>query len=624
MEGQIAKRSMVRCAVFILAGLVAGVPAAFSQQAAFSTPLLPLSEVQPGMRGVGRTVFDGRSVEEFDVEILGVLRNIAPRQSVILARLSGGPLERTGVMAGMSGSPVYIDGRLVGAVALAFQFSKEPIAGITPIEQMIGAMEQEPSPAGPADRQLAWRFEPEASESGELRVVAGETPEFLPSPEPGRRVFWQGSEASLARVGTPLTLSGFTAEAIQHFEPQLRSLGLAPVQGGSGAGSGEQTLGDASRLEPGSMISVQLVRGDMGVNADGTVTLVDQGRIFAFGHQFLSAGPTEIPFAESTVIAALPGYASSMKISTPGRLLGVIQQDRSSGVFGVLGQKARMIPIDLEVVSSNRTSRNYQFEVVNDRFLLPFLVNMTVFSALGATERMVGELTLQVEQTIALDGLPEVKLENLFSGPANAPAMAAQSAATSLVYLMQSGLGPLDVRNIRLKVIATNRWLAQELEQVWADKREVKAGEPVELRVLLRTQEGQETLQKITIPIPASLAPGPLMITVADGTTMDRMETNRPGRPVLPKNPQQLVRAINKSRRNNRLYVRLSRPATGFSLQGETFPSPPPSVMRTFSTDASLSMNLSRTLISAIADSELEPLPSVVTGFKNITITIKD
>ncbi len=611
-------------AVLILLGTVAQ-----AQQTGVGVPVIPVSEIQPGMKGVGRTVFEGRTISQFDVEILGVLRNVSPRQSIILARLSGGPLAEAGILAGMSGSPVYIDGRLAGAVALGFQFSKAPIAGITPIEQMIESFAEESSAETPGSPQQAWRFVPDEGNPSELRLVASETPSsdsnlLPPAANLSQRVFWGGSETSLVRVATPLALSGFTTEAVEYFAPQLRALGLVPMQSGGG-GTADQTMGDASRLEPGSMISVQLVRGDMGMSADGTVTLVDQGRVFAFGHRFLSAGPTAIPFAESEVLTSLPSYANSMKISTPGKLLGVIGEDRSSGILGILGRRAQMVPVELEVTSGQRPGRSYRFEVVNDRFLLPFLVNMAIQSSLGTTERNVGDSTLQVEQTVTLkNGLPDVKVENYISGNANAPAMVAQSAATTLTYLMQSELGPVDIEGIRLRVQANDRRMVRELERIWSDRREVKRGESLELTALLRAQDGQETLQKTSIEIPASLSPGPVTILVADGTIIDRAELNRTGRRVLPKNPQQLVRAINKLRRNNRLYARLSRLEPGFVIQGEAFPAPPPSVSRIISADPSLSAEVSPTFLSTVAEYELDPLPSLVSGVKTITVMVSE
>ncbi len=632
MSGSRALFVALLCAVSLLCAGSLG-RQSFSALAAETpkVPIFPLSEIRPGMKGIGKTVFTGSKIEEFQVEILGVLKNIAPRQSTILARLSGGPLESTGVAAGMSGSPVYIDGRLVGAVALGFQFSKEPIGGITPIEQMLQAFDEpitpQSAPRAPGVNS-AWRFEPGndgADGIGELRVVASATPELLPpAVNHGSSVFWGGTEASLMPVATPLVLSGFTTEAIRQFDGPLRSLGLIPVQGGGGGSSGDNAKGDPSRLQAGSMISVQLVRGDMGASADGTVTLVDNGRVYAFGHPFLSAGATEIPFSESQVITVLANFSNSMKLTTSGGLLGVIGQDRSSGISGTLGGKARTIPVEIEVESSRGTNRTYRFEVVNDRFLLPFLLNFTVFSTIGTTERLVGDSTLRVEETIAIDGLPEVKSDSFVSGSANNAVAAAQSAAMPLAYLMQSGVGPLDIHDIHLKVVSTDRRMAQEVEQVWGSKREVKPGDRLQVSVLLRGQDGKETLQKTEVEIPASLTPGPLTITVADGTSMDRQEASRTGKLYLPKNPRQLVRAINKSRRNSRLYVRLARLETGFVLQGENFPSPPPSVVRALSADPSVSTNISPTVLSTIAEYEMEPAPSVVTGSKSITITVKN
>ncbi len=623
-------RKVFFAAVLFAAGLlVAGVCArqSFSAVAPVESKIaiFPLNEIRPGMKGVGKSVFNGSKIEDFQAEILGVLKNVSPRQSVILARLSGGPLENAGVIAGMSGSPVYIDGKLIGAVALGFQFSKEPIAGITPIEDMIQAFREESGTPPTPGTQTAWRFAPGDSAADGLRIVSTGTSDFLPPVvNRGNSVFWGGAEASLTPVATPLVLSGFTSEAVQHFLTPLRSLGLVPVQGG-GAGTGDDNQpGDPSLLQPGSMISVQLVRGDMGASADGTVTLVDQGRVYAFGHPFLSAGPTEIPFSESRVITVLPNYSSSMKITTPGGLLGVIGQDRSTGISGILGQKARTVPVEIEVSSSRGMQRSYHFEVVNDRFLLPFLVNFTAFSAIGSTERMIGDSTLRVEQSISMAGLPDVKTESFVSGSANNAVAAAQSAATPLAYLMQSGLGPFDISDIHLKIFSTDRRLAEELEQVWSSKREVKPGDTLQMSVLLRAQDGTETLQKTTVDIPASLSPGPLTITVADGTSMDRTETWRSGKLFMPKNAQQLIRAINKSRRNNRLYVRLARWETGFVLQGENFPSPPPSVVRALSADPAVSTNVSPTVLSTIAEFEMDPVPSVVSGTKSITITVKD
>jgi hypothetical protein len=330
----------------------------------FSVPIYPLSEIKIGQKAVGKTVFLGNKVEEFEVEILGVMRNVQPRKNLIFSRVSGGPLERTGVMAGMSGSPVYIDGKLVGAVSMTFQFIKEPLAGITPIEDMIDSLERTEQPAGggaraslPAGSPLAGGKEIAVAAAGDggPRVLLSQVDPAIAPPTPGAaRVVWGGADTSLMQVATPLNLSGFTAEAIEHFAPQFKQLGWVPVQGaGGGTGTAEGGAPQASTPppQPGSMISVQLVRGDMAVAADGTVTHVENGRLYAFGHPFLSAGPVELPFTEASVIAGIPSYANSMKLSTPGRPLGVISQDQASGIGGVLGRAARMVPVELEMIS---------------------------------------------------------------------------------------------------------------------------------------------------------------------------------------------------------------------------------------------------------------------------------
>ena len=313
--------------------------------------ILPVRDVRPGMRGTGYTVFQGTKVEPFEAEILGVLENAGPKQSIILARLSGGPIERTGVLQGMSGSPVYIEGKLVGAVALAFSLAKEPIAGIRPFEEMIA-----PRAPGPNRRLLA---------------------EAAPAP-----AAW--GQAKLPEIVTPVSFSGFTPATIQNFAPQLRALGLEPRQGLTGGGTSPPQVGSPASLKPGSMISVQLVSGDMAVGADGTVTHIDGGKIYAFGHRFLSAGPVEMPFAGSEVLTLLPNLEVSFKISTARERLGIITQDYSTAIQGELGRTARTIPVSIGLRGIAGVSE-YKMEIVRDAALTPFLLQMVAFSAIDAT-----------------------------------------------------------------------------------------------------------------------------------------------------------------------------------------------------------------------------------------------
>jgi hypothetical protein len=301
------------------------------------TSFFPVKDIRPGMHGVGRTVFSGNRIDDFQVEILGVLDNIGPKESLILARLSGGPLEHTGVMQGMSGSPVYIDGKLVGAVALAFPFSKDPIAGIRPIEDMV--------------RPVALAAAPRAA----IRLADADLTRSLPRPAaalPG--------DARMIDIATPVNFGGFGRAALDAFAPQLRALGLEPRQGITSGGKIPAGMGNPANLKPGSMISVELLSGDLSVGADGTVTHIDGRRVYAFGHRFLAVGATSLPFARSEVITLLPNVNTSFKLSAAREWMGAINLDGDTAVSGELGQRARMVPVSIGVSRGGRRVDSYR------------------------------------------------------------------------------------------------------------------------------------------------------------------------------------------------------------------------------------------------------------------------
>jgi SpoIVB peptidase S55 len=330
------------------------------------TAYFPLKDIRPGMHATGRTVFSGARIEEFQVEILGVLENIGPKESLILARLSGGPLANTGVLQGMSGSPVYLDGKLVGAVAMAFPFAKEPIAGIRPIEDMLRVSNASSEPMHHARASL---------DNADLTAALSRPQEAL------------AGDMRMVDIATPVSFGGFTKAAIEHFAPQLRTLGLEPRQGVSGGGRVAARMGDPAALEPGAMISVQLMTGDMSIGADGTVTHIDHGKIYAFGHRFLSVGPTELPFARSEVLTLLPNLSSSFKISAPKEWMGTISQDRNTAIAGEMGRRARMAPISIALAHGGHKIEGYEMQMVNNRFLAPFLMQIAARPRTACTGR---------------------------------------------------------------------------------------------------------------------------------------------------------------------------------------------------------------------------------------------
>ena len=339
--------------------------------------LFPLEDIRPGLKGTAKTVFSGTQPEEFGVEILGVLPGFpGARQSAIIARLSGEKAEKTGVFAGMSGSPVFIDGKLVGAIAFTFPFSKEPIAGITPIKQMIdlfnkGSENDNGKPKEPravSFSQLAstdWKPnlpKPTVSSTSLLAPVTADSP-LLPL---------LGQQ--MTPIATPLVFSGISQEALAMFSPQLMASGLLPVSGAGGSAPMTPLAPhDKTTFPFGSSISVQLVRGDYSLAAAGTVTMRDGDRIYAFGHPFLSLGSSDMPMSECSVVTVVPNINNSFKLSVPGQMVGAISQDRASGIFGLLGKSPKMIPVRINLHTSRDRTETYSYEIANDTFLTPFL-----------------------------------------------------------------------------------------------------------------------------------------------------------------------------------------------------------------------------------------------------------
>ncbi|MBI1748699.1 MAG: hypothetical protein HYR55_19255 [Acidobacteria bacterium] len=577
----------------------------------------PLKQVRPGMRGIGKTVFNGNKIEEFNFEVLGVLQNIGPKQNAVLARLYGGPLERTGVYHGMSGSPVYIDGKLLGAVAFALPFSKEPIAGITPIEEMISIFEEQPGMApGPKIQMghLHWR---EFNGSG----VAKPEPNTLTSdaaPVAGRPERVGSMGHGLQPIATPITLAGFSTRAIEQFAPYFESLGLRPVLGG---GSAPDLEDDGVPLQPGSPLSVQLVRGDLNINASGTVTHVDGRRIYAFGHPFLSAGFTQLPFNKDRVLAILPSLFASSRISVSTKPLGVIQQDRATGILGKLDAAARMIPVHLKLHTSRNAESSYDFEVVRDSFLSPLLLNFSVFSAIQSSERGAGKATLRLKGKIAVKGHPEVALEDTFSGGSNPALMASLSVASPLHYLLSSGFETTEVERIDLAITSIEEERTVLFNNVTYDKTKVRPGAEIMIAVNLKKANQEAITETYAVKIPDKLTPGPLSILICDGDTLSQLDAREMPQQIVPENLNQIIRAINNLKKNDRLYVRLFRRERGAIIKGEGFPSLPPSVLSIINAKKA-SGGVQPLSLTSLAEYELQPTDYVISGQKQIEVEV--
>ena len=524
---------------------------------------LPISQIKPGMSGTGKTTFEKVAIEEFQVEILGILENVRPGRNLILSRLKGPRVEKTGVFSGMSGSPVYIDGKLIGAVAFSFPFSKEPIAGITPIHEMLEVFE---SPSTPAQWSSSRSFSDRSDDLGRMKRVAAVSHRIA------LELNQQYLAGELEPILTPLSLSGFDPAAIRFFEGDLRSLGLLPTIGFSSSSSDD--FGDAP-VAPGATLVAQLVRGDLEIGAAGTITHVDGARVYAFGHPFLGTGFTDMPMATGAVMTVISSLSTSQKVTAIGNLVGSIKQDRDTGILGLLGEKPRMLPLSIRLHTSREGVREINVELVRGSFLTPLLVNLVVFNSLISSERSAGPQTFRVETRIRVTGQPEVT----YSRNASQMVEAAVTVGGVLDLLMNTGFDDVPVESVNVKIQAVEEELAARLEQVWVDRHEVRAGEKVKLSMVLRRNNGKAILQEYELQIPEGLKEGPIQVLVGEGVSLAKSEASKDAGQFIPQTVYQLVRAINNLKKNDRLYVRLFREQPGVVLAGEGLPMLPPSML---------------------------------------------
>lgn len=603
--------------VVALAWLVAA-GGAYSQDGRF----FPVDDLREGMRGVGLTVFSGTRIEEFDVEIIGVLRNSGPRQDMVLARLSGGRLAETGVLQGMSGSPVYVDGRLVGAIAFAFESSTEPIAGIQPIGQMVSVLDTV-SPAGPPPGGLP----SESVASFVYRSVVG-SGERGPEPDP-RPLGRPGSDVvpsaravgGMRPIATPLAVSGVSAAAVSRFSGALQEFGFNPVQGGGTGAFARPEATGAGEVVPGTSINAEMVRGDISVSANGTVTWVDGDKVYAFGHPFQSTGPVDLPMSLAHVITIVPTRAMSFKVAVPTDVVGHFEQDRSTGILGRVGRPPDMIPVRVDVETSREAATRYEYEVINDRFMTPLMMNLTLFELILATERSLGDLTLEVSGEVHLRSGETVRINAAFAGETNSQAQTAVATSAPISYLLATGLEELAIESIDLTLRSTDSRRLARLDGLRVDRNEVRAGETVTLEAVLRTPEGETIVQEFELRIPDGLAPGRLELVAGDGLSVTGADIRRvPSSP--PRDTAQIIRDLNGLRRMDRLYVRILSSEPGVVVGGAEMPSLPPSMMALVRSDRATDSEVTGISGSPVAEFEIGPSDYVIQGQRTLELRV--
>jgi hypothetical protein len=582
---------------------VAALASFATEPAATVTPstqkIMPLSEVKAGMKGVAYTVFEGVKPEPMDVEVLGVMRNVnGPKGDIILVRLGGKKAEYTGVVAGMSGSPVYIDGKLVGALAFRIgDFSKEPIGGVTPIEEMleINALDQ----SQPAD---AKSVVPEAK-SDATRTGA-----------PGVARFAN----LLTPIETPLVFSGFTEDAVQRFAPQFAAAGVTPVMGAGSVSDEKQP----EPIEPGSAVSMVLVRGDMNIAATCTVTYVDPERLLACGHPVLQFGSVDIPMTKARVLATVPSPLNAFKIVNATEQIGSFIQDRHTGILGRFGDQPQMIPVTLRIHGTNKP-KEFHYEVLNNSRLTPVAMMSTVFSALQGVNEAGEDVTYRMSGKIDVDGYPEVRLQNMFA-PTDAGLPAAFAPAMALGdrfgRIYQNPYGKPKVKGVELDFDMVRERKSAQLESVRTDVTEARPGDDIVIEAVLRPYRGERIVRQVPVKIPTSTPKGTLRILVSDGMTLDRMRgmAGNFGRKL---DLATTIALLNKDHSNDRLYVSLMEANPQAMVEDKVMPTLPLSVMNVMD-----GMRGTQDMIvtgeSSVNESST-PLDYVVSGAQVITVSVR-
>jgi hypothetical protein len=425
-------------------------------------------------------------------------------------------------------------------------------------------------------------------------------------------------------IATPVSFGGFSRGTLETFEPQLRTLGLAPRQAVTGGAKIEPGMGNPADLKPGSMISVELMAGDLSVGADGTVTYIDGSHVYAFGHRFLDIGATALPFARSEVIALLPNLNTSFKLSSAKEWMGTIYQDRDTAISGELGKRPALVPVSVSVSRGSRPIESYRMQMVNDPLLSPLLVQMAVYSAIDATERTVGASTIRVTGAVEFENAPApIRLDNLYSGDNGLPAQVSLSAAVPVAYVMQSDFSSLALKKVAVNLDILDRKNQLSIDSVSASPYQVRPGGKVRLNIVLAGENGADITRPVEYQVPIGAQAGTLFFTVADAATTNLADF----RQILTASPRtvgQLIGTVNGLHTNNKAYVRVWRAEPAFQLEGADLPDPPASVALILGASQSSSGGIVQTRNSKIAGIEVDAGDAVVTGSKTIQVEVKE
>ena len=586
--------------------------------------IMPLDQIHEGMRGTALTVFQGVKPESMDVEVLGVMHNVnGPKGDIILVRLHGSKPEYTGVVAGMSGSPVYFDGKLAGALAFRIgEFSKEPIAGVTPIEEMleINALDHTSTRSQTPATLRANAADGNLSHQNATAQTAS----------PGERASVPAQSYSnyLTPIETPLVFNGFSADTLERYSSQFAAAGIVPVMGIGSASNRKQP----EPIEAGSAVSAVLVRGDMDIAATCTVTYVDPQRLLACGHPLLQFGEVDLPMTKATVLATLPSPLNAFKIVNTTETFGAFVQDRQNGIMGVPGRESKMIPVTVAMhiqeehgsTGHSSATKEFHYEVLNNARLSPVAMMATVFNALHGTNEYGEDITYRMKGVLSVKGYPDVTLRNMYAPQDNgqpAAALAAASIGERFGRIYSNPFDAPDIQGVKLDFDLVRERRSARLEAARTDMTEARPGEEIMVETVVRPYRGERLVRQIPIRIPTSTSKGTLRILVSDGDTLDRMHRGTPmmnrGLGLAP-----TIALLNQEHNNDRVYVSLIQSDPEAMVADKVMPTLPLSVMNVME-----NMRGTQDMVvlgeSSVSEASTDPLDYVVSGAQMLTINVK-
>jgi hypothetical protein len=592
--------------------------------------ILPLADVKPGMIGQALTVFTGTKPEPFKIRVVSVMRNFLPKQDVILIRAEDPRVEFSGIVAGMSGSPVYVDGKLMGAIAYAWSFSKEPLGGVTPIESMLAersrprrVKEETMARAGDAgaatEREaLAWRRSSSSSSSlsSGARGVAADGPSALarglglPSLLPAGG--GGSGEPRLLRASVPLSVAGFTPRTFSELEQELRPTGLVPMQAGGGRKVGPAAAG---HVEPGSAIGVELVRGDMSTVATGTVTYLDGSNVLAFGHPLFGIGEVYLPMVDAEIHAFLPSLSQSFKMSSPLQEVGTLVQDRQSCIIGDLDARTTMMPVEVRVGGPGVDARIFRAEIARNRRLTPTLASMVVGNAIADAEPDVTDMVVTVTSKMNVKGFNTLELrDQLFSADGvSGRALSGSRGLRAMGDLLFNPFEPVVLDRMDVDVRVEFRRDVAEIIGVSLPGDVVHAGDTVPLRVTLRPYAGNEYVETVPVIIPRSVGGDMVKIEVATGAQV-KPDTAQ------AESLRGYIDNLRKFYTASSIVVSVQTPDDGASLRGHLLSGLPPAALDTLRPGN----QTRRADAYRVADRTVFPSRRLVSGKQELSVYVRD